>query len=383
MSGDRFTEVTNESWFSRIGGAVKGILTGLIIFLIAFPLLFWNEGRAVKRHKTLKEGAGSIITITSDSVDSANAGQLVHVTGKADTEEVLTDSTFGISVNGLKLKRSVKMYQWKETSKSTGKKKVGGGKKTTKTYSYSRVWSDDLIDSTSFKRSDGHKNPGSMAYQSTQRVAKDVSFEAFTLPSFLVSKINNYETLPVDSDSPLPEELNGKAKVHNEGYYIGVDPASPKVGDLRVAFSVARPVEVSVVAQQVDSTFERYTAKTGGTIGLLQTGIHSSEAMIQQAQANNKVLTWVLRGVGFLLMLIGLTLILKPLSVIADVLPILGTIVGAGTGIIAFLLAAVLSLITIAIAWIVYRPLLGVVLIVAAGGLVMAIKGKLKSAKTA
>ncbi|WP_339136467.1 MAG: hypothetical protein WGN25_01115 [Candidatus Electrothrix sp. GW3-4] len=58
MSDDSYTEVTNQSWFSRIGGAIKGIIFGFILFIIAFPLLFWNEGRAVKTYKTLKEGGG-------------------------------------------------------------------------------------------------------------------------------------------------------------------------------------------------------------------------------------------------------------------------------------------------------------------------------------
>ena len=48
MSDDRFTEVTQQSWFSRITGAVKGILVGLVLFVVSFPLLFWNEGRAVQ-----------------------------------------------------------------------------------------------------------------------------------------------------------------------------------------------------------------------------------------------------------------------------------------------------------------------------------------------
>ena len=105
--------------------------------------------------------------------------------------------------------------------------------------------------------------------------------------------------------------------------------------------------------------------------------------MIQQAQESNRILTWILRLVGFLLMLAGLNMIFKLLSVVADVLPILGDIVGAGMGIISFLLAAVLSLITIAIAWIFYRPLLGIVLVVVAVGLAAAIMGKLRSAKAA
>ena len=40
------TEVSVESWGSRLGGAFKGILVGIILFILAFPLLFWNEGRA-------------------------------------------------------------------------------------------------------------------------------------------------------------------------------------------------------------------------------------------------------------------------------------------------------------------------------------------------
>jgi len=65
-------------------------------------------------------------------------------------------------------------------------------------------------------------------------------------------------------------------------------------------------------------------------------------------------------------MLLGLNLIFKPLSVLADVLPILGTLVEMGTGIVAFIIALVLSILTIGIAWVAYRPVLGISLIVLA-----------------
>lgn len=80
-------------------------------------------------------------------------------------------------------------------------------------------------------------------------------------------------------------------------------------------------------------------------------------------------------------MMIGLNLILRPLSVVADVLPIAGTIVGAGVGVVAFLVAAPATLLTIAIAWLFYRPLLGITLIVIAVGLTVLLRGKLKAAK--
>jgi hypothetical protein len=44
---DSFTEVTSESWFSRIGGAIKGVFSGIVLCFAAVVLLFWNEGRAV------------------------------------------------------------------------------------------------------------------------------------------------------------------------------------------------------------------------------------------------------------------------------------------------------------------------------------------------
>jgi len=382
MSQDSFTEVTNESWFSRIGGAIKGILVGLLLFVVAFPVLVWNEGRSVKTYKALKEGGGAVVTVSSESIDAANEGTLVHMTGNAVTDSKLTDTVFGVSVNAIKLKRVVEMYQWKEKSSSKTKKKVGGGTETVKTYTYSKAWSATAISSGNFKKPSGHQNPGSFPFESVNKVAKKVTLGAFTLSSSLVGKINNFEQFPIENNVKLPKSLSNKVKLHNAGFYVGTDPTLPKVGDMRVNYKVAKPAETSVISKQVGSTFEPYGTKAGKNIELLETGVHTAAAMIEKAQANNKMLAWFLRLGGFLLMFIGLKMVLKLLSVIADVLPILGTIVGVGTGIIAFLITAVLSLLTIAIAWVVYRPLLGIILLIVVVGLVMLIRGKLKTAKT-
>ncbi len=383
MSQDSFTEVTNESWFGRIGGAIKGVLVGLVLVAVAFGLLFWNEGRSVKRYKTLQEGSGAVVSVKSDKVDSGNEGKLIHVTGKADTDGTLADSVFGVSANALKLKRVVEMYQWKESSKSESKKKVGGGKKTVTTYTYSKDWSERAISSGSFKKPDGHQNPGSMPYESTETIAEDVTFGAFKLSSSLVSKINNFEALSVGQDMPLPEPLKDTVKPNNGGFYIGASPASPQVGDVRVKFEIVKPGDVSIVSRQMGDTFEPYQTKAGGTIELLEIGVFSADTMFKSAQKSNRVLTWILRFVGFLLMFIGLNMIFKPLSVIADVVPFIGSIVGVGTGIIAFLISLVFSLLTIAIAWIFYRPVLGVSLLVVVVVLIVLTRGKLKSAKPA
>jgi len=381
MSPDSFTVVSQESWLKRIGGAFKGILVGLVLFLVSFLVLFWNEGRAVKRHETLEEGAAAVVSVSVDRVDPANAGKLVHAGGMATTEETLSDPAFGVSAVALKLHRTVEMHQWRESEHSETRKKTGGGTETRTTYSYDRVWSEGLIDSGRFQKRAGHENPSSMPHRSTEWVAGEVRIGAFRLPPSLVGKIGSWSNLPVVTPELGPESPRGGAKIHDGGFYIGGDPGSPRIGDLRIRFEAVNPVEVSVVAVQTGGTFEPYRAKAGGTVELLQTGVHSAEAMFERAVRSNTILTWVLRLVGFVVMLLGLNMILRPLSVVADVLPFVGNIVGAGTGLIAFLVAAVLSFGTIALAWLFYRPLLGLALLAVAVALAVAIKMMLGKAK--
>ncbi len=383
MSPDSISEVTHESWFGRLGNAFKGILVGLILFVISFPLLFWNEGRALKQYKTLEEGSGTVVSVSAESVSPANEGRLIHVTGIADTGETLTDATFGISAQALKLKRVADMYQWEEKVQSQTKKQLGGGTETVKIYTYSKTWSERPVDSSMFKDPSGHQNPGAFPYETAVVTADKVTLGAFALSPPLVGKIDNFEALPLASDTPLPEPFKGSVTLADDGFYRGSNPAAPQVGDVRVRFMVANPAEVSVIARQTGHTFEPYATKAGGTIELLQMGNHSADAMIRQAQESNAMLAWILRLVGFLLMLGGLNLIFKPLSVFVDVLPILGTIVGVGTGFVSFLVSAILTLVTIAVAWIFYRPLLGIALIAVAVVIIMAIKGKFKKAQPA
>ena len=92
--------------------------------------------------------------------------------------------------------------------------------------------------------------------------------------------------------------------------------------------------------------------------------------MFAQAESDNATFTWILRGVGYMIMAIGFMLILSPLAVIADVVPFIGDIIGAGTAFVAFIVSGCFSLITIATAWVAYRPIVGIPLLLLAGGLI-------------
>ncbi len=361
---DSFTEVSEQSWLSRLFGSIKSVFVGIILFLIAFPLLFWNEGRAVRTAKSLSEGSQAVVSVASDTVDGANEGKLVHMTGEATTKDVLSDATFGVTVPAIKLTRKAEMYQWQEEKKSETRTKLGGGTETVTNYTYKAGWSPSLIDSSAFKNPEGHQNPDAMPVKGDTWTARTVTLGAFTLSPAQVDQLSNAETLRAEEKTSAT--LPRRAKYDDGGYYIGADASTPVVGDERITFQVVRPATVSIVGTQVGNTFEPYHAEAGDTILLVSDGTVSADGMFKEAQSENAVLTWILRGAGFLLMLIGLVLIFSPLGVVADVVPFVGSLLRAGTGLFSFMMAACLSLVTIAIAWVVYRPLIGVTLLLVA-----------------
>jgi Transmembrane protein 43 len=381
------TEVTSTSWFGRIGDSIKSFIFGLAIFAGSFFLLFWNEGRAVRTEKSLNEGKGAVVSIPSDRVNPANNQKLVHLTGKAVTAETLSDPDFLIAANAIKLRRNVEMYQWEEKKETSTRKKVGGGEERTTTYSYNKTWDSHPIDSSSFKEAEGHENPKAMPYDSRDAKAEHVTVGAFTLTPSLLDKMSDFEPIALTEQhlAALPGELKSKLKLHSNSFYAGADPATPQIGDARVTFSAVNPADVSVVSKQVGTSFEPYKASAGMDIEMLKRGVFPAEAMFESALRENTVMTWILRAVGFFLMFLGLAMFFRPISVLGDVLPFVGSMLAFGTGLFAFVIAGVLSVGTIGVAWVVYRPVLGIALMAVAIGMLVwfAIRGKKKVAATA
>lgn len=386
------TETTTESWTSRLGGAVKGVVVGLGLFILGFPVLFWNEGNCVKTAKALDEGEGACISVESNAkIDAEMEGQLVHMTGRADTEDVLSDEQFGVSEKAIALFRKTEMFQWKENSETTEKKNLGGSVTKTTTYTYEQVWSSSAIDSSSFKEP-GHDNPGVIEFPSEEKRAANVTFGAFRLNERQIARIGSERAyqFPTGFVSRVERvQLQGNVilvpnKATRENALNTRDiAAQPRIGDMRVTFTVIKPHDISIVSKQRGDTFTAYLAKTKKRVDLLQDGVVDCAEMFEDARDANTLFTWFVRLGGLLIMYIGLSMVLKPLSVLGDVLPILGTVIGWGTGLVAGVVALVCALVTIAVAWIFYRPVLAVLLLVAAGALVFLVWKKKQSKKIA
>jgi hypothetical protein len=326
-------------------------------------LLWWNEGRNAHTLSALVEGKKNVIATTPEKVVPSNDGKLVYLTGLATTDEVLEDEQFGVSQNALILRRVAKTYQWKESEKSETKSNVGGSETTTKTYSYSKEWSERLIDSREFHKKEGHSNPDSLSVTSDAFIAENAHVGAFTLTTQLVEKLQDEKQLRLQEEDLEAADGDDELQLYNGGFYLGDKPKEPQIGDVMITYSYVAPSTISVVAAQHAATLEPYSAQNGTMIALVESGTHSSDALFASALSENSMLTWLIRLGGFILSFIGFAAIMKPLVIIADVLPILGSIVGAGTGFVSFILGLVVSLVTIAIAWIAYRPLAAIALI--------------------
>ncbi len=372
MDNDSYTEITRESWFGRMGNSIKGILFGLILFILAFPLLWWNEGRSVERYNSLKEGEELVISVPSASVDPVNNGNLVYTQGTAETDEILSDPEFGVNEVALKLIRHVQMYQWQEQVRTETQEELGGSKTTKKIYSYSKGWNDRAINSAQFKKP-GYDNPP-LLFPSKSFQAQHVNLGAFSLNSNQVARINDRSDLNIYS-FPMPEQLGGKQLTKTEsGVYLGVNPSDPQIGDMQVSFQLVKPTEISLVAKQQGNSFSAYQTQAGSPIDLLKTGNLDAAALFAAAQKENTMITWAIRIGASLMMWFGLSLLLRPLAVAGSVVPFLGNLIGMGIGVLTLLITIPCATLTIALAWISYRPVLAISLIAIGIASLIAIK---------
>ena len=379
------TVTTHTSWFSRMKNSIIGALIGTLLVLGMVGLLFWNEGRAVKTARALTEGAGAVVSIDAKTLDPANEGRLVHVAGPVTPGSVPEDTMFGMRAEGaVGLNRTVEMYQWKETSKSETKTKLGGGQETVTTYDYSREWSSSRQDSSSFHDKAFHENPA-FPVEAEEFATDQVTLGAFVFAGSRVASLGKDSAIPLTPDNAArAAQALGKPQAVVQGnlVFIGRNGQAPQVGDLRLGFTRADLKEMSAVGQQKGNGIDAWKSSNGREIFLSQAGIADAAKMFADAVTANNLVTWLVRVVGLIAMLIGFSLAFSILGVIGDVIPFVGSVVRAGTGFIALVLTALLGSVTIAIGWIAYRPFVGIAILAVGFAIAFAV-GKMGAKKGA
>lgn len=375
MDGEgTFTEVTGtSSYCERMQNAIAGVCIGILLFFGSWGLLFWNEGRAVKRQQDLDEGKGIVeqvgLTTINATVDKAFDDKLVYVTGlvdggNSDIYDTLLKLNATNLTSALRYSRTTEMYQWKETKSTKTEKTSAGGTKDVTTYSYSKDWSSSLISSSSFRQQSSQRvNPTSFLIDPISITASDIGLGAYTLDSDIISQISWSEPW---TDAPVDTSLvnfTGYTTTFSRGtLYIRKTPNVDTVGDNRAKLSITRPDDISVVAKQSSAgKLVPYITEGDRELLLFSRGTQTSDQMFAQAEEDNNFLTWILRLVGFIVMCIGVSLILNPIATAFDVLPFCGDALEGCIGgciipTIAVIICLPLSLLIISIAWIFYRP---------------------------
>ena len=433
-----YQEQKTTGYGTRVGNSFKAIGSGLIMFCIGTALLWWNEGRTVKTEKMLDEVGGNYVEMENpNKKDASLDGELICGTALATTEDSLSDAQFGVGAKAIALHRKVEYYQWVESEEEKSEDKLGGKEVTTTTYTYSKKWVSTPVESSEFKDpAYQNRNTVLTTVEESDQYAENVSFGAYKLNETLIHRISSSEGLDLAISEDLLKDLDKNAQVAYERFYgtkktaskaveqpaettvlsdsakavadslkavndsiiknavnkkdfeyvhqagnvlyFGRVPGSPEVGDVRVTFEKVVPAKVTVMAVVDGDSFKPYKADNGKRFQTLVMGKRSGDDIIEADKEANNMWLWLLRGVGVLLVIGGLKGIFGFLETILKVVPFIANIFGWGVGVVCTIIGVAWSLIVIAIAWLFYRPILGITLLVIAGFLtwVFAFKGK-------
>ena len=265
-----FIQELQNSWLTS--------LLGTILIFLGSSLLLWNEGRAIRTSRALEECLRDItVPEAVDPVFEENEGALLLVSGHLAISSSLRDDIYGVSVHAVKLKKTVEVYQWKET-KHTKRRKVRNANgqyvtKIDKRYSYHKGWYDYPIDSNHFHKTYGHHNHPSSVWptESTLETNTNVRIGAFMLGANIIDKINTFRPL---SSEELPTPAWVWVKLSEGIYYHTINILDPAVGDYRVQFAVAgREGEAfSIVGKQRGKEIVPHHTESGEDILILKSG---------------------------------------------------------------------------------------------------------------
>jgi Transmembrane protein 43 len=385
---DSYSETTSTNGFQEIGKSIVGMFVGLLLFLGSFVLLFCNEGRI-----DFSQAARSAIVIPANAAAPQVNGKTVSLSGAIASPEILGDGKYLKPAPYVALGRTVEMYAWKETVDSQTEKQVGGGKKTTKTYRYTKVWTDKPADSTEFKRSEQYRNPAKALNNEIYKVTNaKIGQYAIDLPN-LAQPVPMGDCDPGTTSKPSknaaallrlqPDALVATATPQaqlsgDRLLFTGKGTATaPQVGDLRICYTaLPNQAKVTVFGKLAS---DRVVPARYGNKPFFRLFPGERQAAIGQLKSEYDLQLWGFRILGFVLMWVGLMLVAGPFSAIANVIPFIGDLVEAVGAFATLIIAFLLSSVTILVSSLLHNPIaLAVAAIVALGAFLMGRKGVLQ-----
>lgn len=336
---------------------LTGILGGALIFLCAFPVLYFNEAQ-----ENLSKVAEQAVEY-NEALESSYLGYTVgafSATNKAN-DPLLTREFVAVT-------RTVEMYGYIETQ-STATTNSGNTQSSFNSeirYTYSKAW---LV------------NPGQTTTWRgrTSDFPRDLPINYNTwivnLPQPRTStstglSINN---IPVDgtnldlsasNDLSVTQDMivnNSYTVVLNDLYFTNqerFDLSTPLIGDVRISFTVIEFDDQGLLLGNIDNNqFSAFTTDSGNIMYRFFNGESTIENVVSQLQTEYQLTIWIFRVVGFLMLFVGLLLSFKPISTLFNFIPIFGSVGSGLFTIMLFVVSLVLAITTIVISLIVQNIL--------------------------
>ncbi len=248
-------------------------LCGMILFVYAFI----TAGIDMSKEKDSISEVAAQVVVPEDNklVDPANNGKIVGVSGLLETQDILRDDDFGISVPGLRLVREVKIYQRMEVSDGyDGKIERDGHGRVVDTSTDLYVindWVDAPVEFYPFRHA-GHlsreeqqknANEGSeLFYKNHSSNSQNVKLGAYAIsPAIIASE--KWAKIPTRvlnmSKHPWPESIKQHAVLVDNALHMRKagftaeerQAYEAQIGDLRLRWRlVANKQEATIIAKQ-------------------------------------------------------------------------------------------------------------------------------------
>lgn len=401
-----YTETTRTGYGRRLGNSLKNIIVGLVLLVAGTFTLFWNEGNYVKTKKALNEAAAEVVALVDiNTINPEFEGKFIHASGFASPQDSIYDNMLGVRELAIGLSRKVEYYQWVEHSETETVQNMGGSEETITTYHYKKEWSSSPINSLDFHDPEYRNENFVLAELPDKEILNtNVHFGAYKLPEFILQLIQNSTPAKINlskeqneilekeaekvrlsakkrvrksiepSDNDEEQEKPKMTHVNDNVLYIGKSFNKPGVGDVRVTVEKTEPTVISLLASVKGNSFEMYKASNGRTVVEVAKGEVSAQQMFEAAHADNEEMTWGLRMLGAILIITAIRTMFGFVSMLFKVVPFLGNIVEKGVYVVAGVVGIAWSLIVIATAWLFYRPVIAILLILIIIGIFVLLK---------
>jgi hypothetical protein len=363
---NHFTETTTTSLGGNLLNSLKGILFGFALLVGSVYLLSYNEHRSINQTLALEEMQEKIVIVDTPNYKAAYENKPILIYGDVEPINPLEDTLFSVKSNALMLEREVEMYQWVEHVSSRDEKQMGGSTETVTTYDYEKEWRSSKEDSSSFKYPENHYNPD-MKYKG-QSFTTEANLGDFYLSQNVVTMFSN--STPYNGLSEMPEKILDMTN-HKAFLYKGNSPDTPEVGDLKITYSQTQKGVYTLAGMTKGKEFGHYRSSNDRNLLFARAGKVEASTIFEEEFRANTVLTWLLRGLGLMLMFFGFMLIMGLIVAISNIIPIFGTLVEGVTALIAGSLTLIFGSIVIAIAWFASRPMLSLTILAVGIGLVV------------